>query len=286
MRGSVRVVVFDVEEAGLGEGPGVVDAAGERVTGLGRGAGQGAGDLEVDSGGVVLARVELWLVTPGPAGCRGAVDDQLGVGVEVVCGGDVVGQGVGDKGCPGGQDPRDGGLGDVEQFGEELLFEVVAQAGRDEPDALVEAEPAGSGRWQVAIEFLVDAVAQVLDFRAGQSCGSVWPAVCSLIVFCHASIVSEQTAFAFSDTRPWDRVAPLRTYPMNKPLCADRGTGRRGRPLRPALLHDQDDMDQAVVSVDDVPVRMGQEIRTGEGALHPDQSHRFRVGSRPLLAQS
>lgn len=202
MRGSVRVVVFDVEEAGLGEGPGVVDAAGERVTGLGRGAGQGAGDLEVDSGGVVLARVELWLVTPGPAGCRGAVDDQLGVGVEVVCGGDVVGQGVGDKGCPGGQDPRDGGLGDVEQFGEELLFEVVAQAGRDEPDALVEAEPAGSGRRQVAIDRRVDSPAQVVHLGSGQSCDSIRLSACPLVVSFHTLTISGQAAFSSSATRP------------------------------------------------------------------------------------
>ena len=42
----------------------------------------------------------------------------------------------------GGQDSGDGGLGDCERFGEGLLSEVVAQAGQNESDAPVGAEPA------------------------------------------------------------------------------------------------------------------------------------------------
>jgi len=82
--------------------------------------------LEVESGGVVSTEVEFWLVTPGPARYESAVDDQLGVRVEIVGGGDVVGQGGGDQGCRDGQDSGDGGMGDVEQFSEGFLFEVVA----------------------------------------------------------------------------------------------------------------------------------------------------------------
>ena len=82
-----------------------MDPAGQRVAGPGQASGQGAGHLKVDSGGVVLAGVEFGLVTPCPAGHEGSVDDQPGVRVEVVGGGDVLFQGAGDQGCPGGQDP-------------------------------------------------------------------------------------------------------------------------------------------------------------------------------------
>lgn len=105
-------------------------------------SGRGAGHLEVDSGGVVFAGVEFGLVMPGPARYGGAVDDQPGARLEVVCGGGVLGRGSGDRGRLGGQDSGDGGLGDCERFGEGLLSEVVAQAGQNESDAPVGAEPA------------------------------------------------------------------------------------------------------------------------------------------------
>ena len=89
----------------------------------------------------MLAGAGAGLVTPRPAGHEGAVDDQLGARVEPVRGGDVLFQDTGDQECPGGQDPRDGGLGDPEQFGEGLLVEVVTQTGENEPDALAEAWP-------------------------------------------------------------------------------------------------------------------------------------------------
>ena len=82
-----------------------MDAAGHRVAGPGQAPGQGAGNLKVHPGGVVLAGVEFGLVTPCPAGHEGAVDDRLGARVEPVGGWDVVFQGAGDQGCPGGQDP-------------------------------------------------------------------------------------------------------------------------------------------------------------------------------------
>ena len=130
-----------VEQAGVPDGFRVVGGARGRVGHPDQPTVQVAGDLEVQAGAVVLARVQAGLVPPVPARHEGAVDDQLGVRGEPVGGWDVVFQDTGEQECPGGQDPRDGGLGDPGQFGEGLLVEVVTRTGENEPDALVEAWP-------------------------------------------------------------------------------------------------------------------------------------------------
>lgn len=78
-----------------------------------RAPGLGAGNLDVQSGGPVLTRVELGVVLPGPALKQGAVHDQPGGGDQVLHGGHAAFQGVGDQGRVCGDDPGSGGLRDA-----------------------------------------------------------------------------------------------------------------------------------------------------------------------------
>jgi len=70
----------------------------------GESAGEGAGDLDVQSGGLVSALVQLGVVGPGPAGKQGAVDDVLLGGIEVFRDEDLVGEDRGED----GREPGDG----------------------------------------------------------------------------------------------------------------------------------------------------------------------------------
>ena len=75
----------------------------------------------------MLTGVELRAVLPGPALKQGAVDDQLGGGVQVLHDWYLVAEGVGDQGRVGADDAGDGGLRDAVELGEQLLGQVVPQ---------------------------------------------------------------------------------------------------------------------------------------------------------------
>lgn len=77
----------------------------------------------------MLTGVQLGVVLPGPALKQGAVDDQLGRGVQVLHNWYLVTEGVGDQGRVGADDAGDGGLGDAVELGEQLLGQVVPQPG-------------------------------------------------------------------------------------------------------------------------------------------------------------
>ena len=65
----------------------------------------------------MLTGVQLGVVLPGPALKQGAVDDQLGRGVQVLHNWYLVTEGVGDQGRVGADDAGDGGLGDAVELG-------------------------------------------------------------------------------------------------------------------------------------------------------------------------
>jgi hypothetical protein len=53
----------------------------------------------------------------------------------------------------------------------------------------------------------------------------------------------------------------------------------------PATQVGQDDLDQAILPVDDVPVRLGNQARPGTRTRHPDHPGRLRMGTLQLLSQ-
>ena len=77
----------------------------------------------------MLTGVELGAVLPGPALKQGAVDDQLGRGVQVLHDWYLVAEGAGCQGCVGTNHPGGGGLGDAVDLGEQPLGKVVPQPG-------------------------------------------------------------------------------------------------------------------------------------------------------------
>ena len=77
----------------------------------------------------MLTGVELRAVLPGPALKQGAVDDQLGRGVQVLHDWYLVAEGAGYQGCAGTNHPGGGGLGDAVDLGEQPLGKVVPQPG-------------------------------------------------------------------------------------------------------------------------------------------------------------
>ena len=85
--------------------------------------------MDVYSGGPVFAGVQLGVVGPGPALKQGAVDDQLGGGVQVLHDWHLVTEGVGDQGRVGADDTGDGGLRDAVELGEQPPGQVVPQPG-------------------------------------------------------------------------------------------------------------------------------------------------------------
>ena len=70
------------------------------------------------------------MVFPGPALQEGAVDDQLGRGVQILHRRYTGLEGRGDQGRVGGDDAGDGGLRDAVDLGEQLLGQVVPQVGQ------------------------------------------------------------------------------------------------------------------------------------------------------------
>ena len=75
------------------------------------------------------------MVFPGPALQEGAVDDQLGRGVQILHRRHTGLEGLGDQGRVGGDDAGDGGLRDAVDLGEQLLARVVAQVGQGQAHA-------------------------------------------------------------------------------------------------------------------------------------------------------
>ena len=69
------------------------------------------------------------MALPGPALKQGAVDDQLGGGVQVLHDWHLVTEGVGDQGRVGADDTGDGGLRDAVELGEQPPGQVVPQPG-------------------------------------------------------------------------------------------------------------------------------------------------------------
>ena len=70
------------------------------------------------------------MVFPGPALQEGAVDDQLGGGVQILHRWNTAVQAGGDQGRVGADDAGDGGLRDAVDLGEQLLGQVVPQVGQ------------------------------------------------------------------------------------------------------------------------------------------------------------
>ena len=70
------------------------------------------------------------MVFPGPALQEGAVDDQLGRGIQILHRRHVLLKSPGDQGRVDADDPGDGGLRDAVELGEQLLGQVVAQVGQ------------------------------------------------------------------------------------------------------------------------------------------------------------
>ena len=83
----------------------------------------------------MLAGVQLGVVLPGPALKQGAVDDQLGRGVQVLHRWNTAVQACGNQGRVGADDAGDGGLGDAVELGEQLLGQVVPQVGQGQAHA-------------------------------------------------------------------------------------------------------------------------------------------------------
>ena len=75
------------------------------------------------------------MTLPGPALQEGAVDDQLGRGVQVLHRWNTAVQACGDQGRVGADDAGDGGLPDAVELGEQLLGQVVPQVGQGQAHA-------------------------------------------------------------------------------------------------------------------------------------------------------
>ena len=126
---------------------------------------RGAGDLDVHSGGLVLAGVQLGVVSPGPALKQGAVDDQLHGGIQVLHSRHTDFQGPGDQGCVGGDDSGGGGLRDAVDLGDKPLGQVVPQVRQGQAHAQVQPQHPGPERRQVGIRG-VNGLAQVHNLAA------------------------------------------------------------------------------------------------------------------------
>ena len=91
------------------------------------------------------------MISPGPALQEGAVDDQLGRGIQILHRWNTVVQAGGDQGRVGGDDPGDGGLRDAVDLGEQLLARVVAQVGQGQAHAQEQPQHPRPERRQVGI---------------------------------------------------------------------------------------------------------------------------------------
>ena len=81
------------------------------------------------------------MISPGPALQEGAVDDQLGRGIQILHRRHVLLKSPGDQGRVGGDDAGDGGLRDAVDLGEQLLARVVAQVGQGQGQAHAQEQP-------------------------------------------------------------------------------------------------------------------------------------------------
>ena len=90
---------------------------------------EGTRGLEVQPGGPVRAGIELGVVLPGPALKEGAIDDQLGGGVQVLHRRRAAFQAGGDKRPVGGVS-RKAVLGDAVKLSEQFLEQAMPRAGQ------------------------------------------------------------------------------------------------------------------------------------------------------------
>ena len=104
------------------------------------------------------------MIGPGPALQEGAVDDQLGRGIQILHRWNTAVQAGGDQGRVGGDDPGDGGLRDVVGLGEQLLARVVAQIGQGQAHTQEQAQHPRPEHRQGAGS--VNGLAQVQDIIA------------------------------------------------------------------------------------------------------------------------
>ena len=75
----------------------------------------------------MLARPQLGVGLPAPAGYQGAVQDVVAARGDLLGGDEVAVQGAGDQLSEGLDGPGDGGLGHAEQLTDDSLGKVVAQ---------------------------------------------------------------------------------------------------------------------------------------------------------------
>ena len=107
------------------------------------------------------------MVFPGPALQEGAVDDQLGRGIQILHRRHVLLKSPGDQGRVGTDDTGDGGLRDTVGLGEQLLARVVAQVGQGQAHAQEQPQHPRPEHRQGAGG--VNGLAQVQDLVAGDS---------------------------------------------------------------------------------------------------------------------
>ena len=107
------------------------------------------------------------MTLPGPALQEGAVDDQLGRGIQILHRWNTAVQAGGDQGRVGGDDPGDGGLRDAVELGEQLLGQVVAQVGQGQAHAQEQPQHPRPKHRQGTGD--VNGLAQVQDLAAGDS---------------------------------------------------------------------------------------------------------------------
>ena len=89
--------------------------------------GRGDQDLDVEPGALVLARPQLGVGLPAPAGHQGAVQDVVEARDDILGGDEVALQGAGDQLGQRLDRPGDDGLGHAEQLTDGGLGKVVAQ---------------------------------------------------------------------------------------------------------------------------------------------------------------
>lgn len=118
----------------------VMDRAGERVGDPQHVAVGVGGDLMVVSGGAVLAGVQLWVGTVGPAGSQSAVEDQHQLLWEVFEGRDVLAEGSLDRSFECSDGSRHGRLGDPEQFRDGGLGQIAAKVEQHHADSCGQIE--------------------------------------------------------------------------------------------------------------------------------------------------